>query len=57
MVKEMKHCRSIEDLCCSETVKHKARDFVRKYMAKQGPFYKADDNIDDDTLNSRKASD
>lgn len=55
MVKELKHCRSIEDLSCSDTVKHKARDYVRKYMAKQGPYYKADDNIDEETsvLNSR----
>lgn len=40
MVKELKHCRNIEDLSCSETVKHKAKDYVKKYMAKQGPIYR-----------------
>ncbi|RWS15021.1 uncharacterized protein B4U79_12280 [Dinothrombium tinctorium] len=42
MVKELKHCKSIEELSCNETVKHKAKDYVRKYMAKQGPIYKTE---------------
>lgn len=40
MVKELKHCRQVQDLSCSETVKHKAKDYVKKYMAKQGPIYR-----------------
>ncbi|KAJ8884066.1 hypothetical protein PR048_015923 [Dryococelus australis] len=46
MVKELRHCRSVEDLECNENVKHKARDFVKKYMTKYGPTYERpkDDN-------------
>lgn len=39
MLKELKHCRSVEDLECNDNVKHKARDFIKKYMAKFGPVY------------------
>ncbi|KAK9510749.1 hypothetical protein O3M35_005471 [Rhynocoris fuscipes] len=39
MVKELKHCSSIEDLSCNDNVKHKARDFIRKYMNKFGSVY------------------
>ncbi|XP_073987835.1 SET domain containing 2 isoform X2 [Rhodnius prolixus] len=39
MVKELKHCSSIEELACNDNVKHKARDFIRKYMNKFGPVY------------------
>lgn len=40
MAKELKHCRNIEDLECNENVKHKAKDFVKKYMAKFGTVYR-----------------
>ncbi|XP_017302666.1 uncharacterized protein LOC103516727 [Diaphorina citri] len=36
LVKELKHCRSVGDLQCNENVKHKAKDFIRKYMSKFG---------------------
>ncbi|XP_067007379.2 histone-lysine N-methyltransferase SETD2 isoform X2 [Anabrus simplex] len=39
MLKELKHCRNVIDLECNENVKHKAKDFVKKYMAKFGPVY------------------
>ncbi|GLV38878.1 SET domain containing 2 [Carabus blaptoides fortunei] len=39
MLKELKHCQSIEDLTCNESVKAKAKDFVKKYMAKFGESY------------------
>ncbi|XP_046990653.1 uncharacterized protein LOC124595805 isoform X2 [Schistocerca americana] len=39
MLKELKHCRSVEDLECNDNVKHKARDFIKKYMAKFGAVY------------------
>ncbi|KAF2368332.1 WW domain [Trinorchestia longiramus] len=42
MVKELKQLPSIEDLDCSESVKHKTKDFVRKYMAKYGTSFKRD---------------
>ncbi|GJQ84695.1 hypothetical protein Trydic_g12714 [Trypoxylus dichotomus] len=39
MLKELKHCQNIEDLTCTESVKSKAREFVRKYMSKFGEIY------------------
>ncbi|EEC17808.1 huntingtin interacting protein, putative [Ixodes scapularis] len=43
MAKELKHCKNVEDLECNDNVKHKAKEFVHKYMAKYGPlFYKKD---------------
>jgi len=39
MVKELKHCRNVDDLECNDNVKHKARDFIKKYMAKYGEIY------------------
>ncbi|RWS30302.1 putative histone-lysine N-methyltransferase-like protein [Leptotrombidium deliense] len=51
MVKELKHCKTIEELSCNDTVKHKAKDYVRKYMAKQGPVFKIDALEDKDEKN------
>ncbi|XP_011883474.1 PREDICTED: probable histone-lysine N-methyltransferase CG1716 isoform X2 [Vollenhovia emeryi] len=39
LAKELKHCKSVDELQCNENVKHKARDFVRKYMSKFGAVY------------------
>ncbi|XP_017786038.1 PREDICTED: probable histone-lysine N-methyltransferase CG1716 [Nicrophorus vespilloides] len=39
MLKELKHCQKIEDLTCTESVKAKAKEFVRKYMSKFGEQY------------------
>lgn len=39
MLKELKHCDRIEDLECTDSVKSKAKEFVRKYMAKFGEVY------------------
>lgn len=39
MVKELRHCVNVEDLNCNDNVKHKARDFIRKYMSKFGAVY------------------
>lgn len=39
LAKELKHCKSVDELQCNENVKHKAKDFVRKYMSKFGPVY------------------
>lgn len=44
MVKELKQLHSIEALDCSDSVKHKTRDFVRKYMSKYGSVFKRDPN-------------
>lgn len=43
MLKELKHIPSIEDLTCTDSVKSKAREFVRKYMSKFGEEYLRDD--------------
>ena len=40
--KELKHCRHHEDLEVNENVKFKAKEFVKKYMAKSGAVYKRD---------------
>ncbi|XP_014478705.1 PREDICTED: probable histone-lysine N-methyltransferase CG1716 [Dinoponera quadriceps] len=39
LAKELKHCKSVDELQCNENVKHKAKDFVRKYMSKFGAVY------------------
>ncbi|KAL0117994.1 hypothetical protein PUN28_008992 [Cardiocondyla obscurior] len=39
LAKELKHCKTVDELQCNENVKHKARDFVRKYMSKFGAVY------------------
>ncbi|KAF7266294.1 hypothetical protein GWI33_020325 [Rhynchophorus ferrugineus] len=39
MLKEMKHIDKIEDLECTDNVKSKAREYIRKYMSKFGEVY------------------
>ncbi|KAJ0182082.1 hypothetical protein K1T71_002804 [Dendrolimus kikuchii] len=39
MLKELKHCRSVEELVVTNSVRSKAKIFVKKYMAKFGPVY------------------
>nr|XP_018916933.1 PREDICTED: histone-lysine N-methyltransferase SETD2-like [Bemisia tabaci]XP_018916934.1 PREDICTED: histone-lysine N-methyltransferase SETD2-like [Bemisia tabaci]XP_018916935.1 PREDICTED: histone-lysine N-methyltransferase SETD2-like [Bemisia tabaci]XP_018916936.1 PREDICTED: histone-lysine N-methyltransferase SETD2-like [Bemisia tabaci]XP_018916937.1 PREDICTED: histone-lysine N-methyltransferase SETD2-like [Bemisia tabaci]XP_018916938.1 PREDICTED: histone-lysine N-methyltransferase SETD2-lik len=39
MLKELKHCRSVDELTCNDNVKHKAKDFIKKYMSKFGSIY------------------
>lgn len=45
MAKELKHCKNVEDLECNENVKHKAKEFIQKYMAKYGPVYRKDKTV------------
>ncbi|XP_059520930.1 histone-lysine N-methyltransferase SETD2 isoform X2 [Myotis daubentonii] len=40
MNKELKYCRSPEDLECNENVKHKTKEYIKKYMQKFGAVYK-----------------
>jgi len=40
MMKELKHCKRIEDLKFSDSVKKKATDYIKKYMARFGDTYK-----------------
>ena len=37
MQKELKHCNRIEDLRCSDSVKRKTTEYVRKYMSSKFP--------------------
>ncbi|XP_066157816.1 histone-lysine N-methyltransferase Set2 [Euwallacea fornicatus] len=39
MLKEMKHIPTIDDLVCSDNVKAKAKEYIRKYMSKFGEVY------------------
>uniref|UniRef100_A0AAJ7WRR0 [histone H3]-lysine(36) N-trimethyltransferase n=1 Tax=Petromyzon marinus TaxID=7757 RepID=A0AAJ7WRR0_PETMA len=43
MSKEMKLCRNPEDLECNENVKHKTKEYIKKYMTKFGAVYKPKD--------------
>ena len=43
-MKEIKQVQVWEDLECNANVKHKAKEYVRKYMAKMGPVYKSKDD-------------
>ncbi|XP_063617215.1 probable histone-lysine N-methyltransferase CG1716 [Cydia splendana] len=40
MLKELKHCRSVDELVVTDSVRSKAKEFVRKYMAKFGKVYR-----------------
>jgi hypothetical protein len=40
LAKESSRCKRIEDLKVSDSVKKKAGEFVKKYMAKFGEVYK-----------------
>ena len=44
MGKEIKQCKSLESLSCNDAVKHKTKDYVKRYMARFGPFYKPENN-------------
>ncbi|KAL1458532.1 hypothetical protein WDU94_008674, partial [Cyamophila willieti] len=46
LVKELKHCRNVAELQCNENVKHKAKDFIRKYMSKFGDVYVREKEIE-----------
>lgn len=38
--KELRNCQNIEELDVNENVKHKAREYIKKYMSKFGSVYK-----------------
>nr|XP_035963595.1 histone-lysine N-methyltransferase SETD2 isoform X4 [Halichoerus grypus] len=40
MNKELKYCKNPEDLECNENVKHKTKEYIKKYMQKFGAVYK-----------------
>lgn len=40
MNKELKSCKNPEDLECNENVKHKTKEYIKKYMHKFGTVYR-----------------
>ncbi|XP_033101978.1 uncharacterized protein LOC117105068 isoform X2 [Anneissia japonica] len=40
MAKELKHCKNMEDLEVNSNVKHKAKEYIRKYMGRYGSLYR-----------------
>lgn len=40
MNKELKACTNPEDLECNENVKHKAKEYIKKYMQRFGSVYR-----------------
>uniref|UniRef100_A0A671PPZ0 [histone H3]-lysine(36) N-trimethyltransferase n=1 Tax=Sinocyclocheilus anshuiensis TaxID=1608454 RepID=A0A671PPZ0_9TELE len=40
MNKELKSCKNPEDLECNENVKHKTKEYIKKYMQKFGTVYR-----------------
>ncbi|XP_053322620.1 histone-lysine N-methyltransferase SETD2 [Spea bombifrons] len=45
MNKELKYCKNPEDLDCNENVKHKTKEYIKKYMQKFGTVYKPKDDV------------
>lgn len=45
MAKELKHCKNVEDLDANDSVKLKAKDYIRKYMDRYGPVYRKDKSV------------
>ncbi|XP_038664840.1 histone-lysine N-methyltransferase SETD2 isoform X2 [Scyliorhinus canicula] len=48
MNKELKQCKNPEDLECNENVKHKTKEYIKKYMQKFGAIYKPKEEPDVD---------
>ncbi|XP_075779098.1 histone-lysine N-methyltransferase SETD2 isoform X2 [Pelodiscus sinensis] len=46
MNKELKYCKNPEDLECNENVKHKTKEYIKKYMQKFGAVYKPKEDTD-----------
>ncbi|KAF7245738.1 Histone-lysine N-methyltransferase SETD2 [Varanus komodoensis] len=46
MNKELKYCKTPEDLECNENVKHKTKEYIKKYMQKFGAVYKPKEDTD-----------
>ncbi|KAG7469756.1 hypothetical protein MATL_G00132080 [Megalops atlanticus] len=48
MNKELKSCKNPEDLECNENVKHKTKEYIKKYMQKFGPIYRPKEDTEVD---------
>lgn len=47
MLKELKHCNNVSFLEVTDSVKNKAREYIKKYMSKFGKIYVRDENEKD----------
>lgn len=47
MLKELKYCIDVNLLEVTDSVKNKAREYIKKYMSKFGKFYIRDENDKD----------
>ncbi|XP_066547383.1 histone-lysine N-methyltransferase SETD2 [Amia ocellicauda] len=48
MNKELKSCKNPEDLECNENVKHKTKEYIKKYMQKFGSVYRPKEDTEVD---------
>lgn len=46
MNKELKACKNPEDLECNENVKHKTKEYIKKYMQRFGSIYRAKEDTE-----------
>lgn len=46
MNKELKACKNPEDLECNENVKHKTKEYIKKYMQRFGSVYRPKEDTD-----------
>lgn len=46
MNKELKACNNPEDLECNENVKHKTKEYIKKYMQRFGSVYRPKEDTD-----------
>ncbi|RVE62609.1 hypothetical protein OJAV_G00158800 [Oryzias javanicus] len=46
MNKELKACKNPEDLECNENVKHKTKEYIKKYMQRFGAVYRPKEDTD-----------
>lgn len=46
MNKELKACKNPEDLECNENVKHKTKEYIKKYMQRFGTVYRPKEDTD-----------
>lgn len=47
MLKELKYCNNVSLLEVTDSVKNKAREYIKKYMSKFGKTYVRDENEKD----------
>ncbi|KAK1894925.1 Histone-lysine N-methyltransferase SETD2 [Dissostichus eleginoides] len=48
MNKELKACNNPEDLECNENVKHKTKEYIKKYMQRFGTVYRPKEDTEED---------